>query len=83
MRNRGVSQTMPFLVIPRSLLRGGFISHSSGLDRRPFVENLPLSRARKRRRLALDSMRQARNDTFSERGRKSPLESRVSGEKAA
>ena len=24
-RNRGVSQTMPFLVIPRSLLRGGFI----------------------------------------------------------
>ena len=25
MRNRGVSQTMPFLVIPRSLLRGGFI----------------------------------------------------------
>src|SRR6266404_3775466 len=26
-RNRGVSQTMPFLVIPRSLLRGGFIAH--------------------------------------------------------
>src|SRR6266850_5895532 len=25
-RNRGVSQTMPFLVIPRSLLRGGFIT---------------------------------------------------------
>ena len=25
MRNRGVSQIMPFLVIPRSLLRGGFI----------------------------------------------------------
>src|SRR3989475_1183706 len=25
-RNRGVSQTMPFLVIPRSLLRGGFIA---------------------------------------------------------
>src|SRR5262249_5082590 len=25
-RNRGVSQTMPFLVIPRSLLRGGFIN---------------------------------------------------------
>src|SRR4029453_12230327 len=24
-RNRGVSQTMPYLVIPRSLLRGGFI----------------------------------------------------------
>src|SRR6516164_771436 len=24
-RNRGVSQIMPFLVIPRSLLRGGFI----------------------------------------------------------
>src|SRR5437773_12539224 len=24
-RTRGVSQTMPFLVIPRSLLRGGFI----------------------------------------------------------
>jgi xanthine dehydrogenase molybdopterin-binding subunit B len=24
-RNRGVSQTMPFLVIPRSLLRGGFM----------------------------------------------------------
>ena len=30
MRNRGVSQTMPFLVIPRSLLRGGFISPDSG-----------------------------------------------------
>ena len=27
-RNRGVSQTMPFLVIPRSLLRGGFIPTS-------------------------------------------------------
>ena len=27
-RNRGVSQTMPFLVIPRSLLRGGFISEA-------------------------------------------------------
>jgi hypothetical protein len=27
-RNRGVSQTMPFLVIPRSLLRGGFIQLS-------------------------------------------------------
>jgi hypothetical protein len=25
-RNRGVSQTMPFLVIPRSKLRGGFIT---------------------------------------------------------
>jgi hypothetical protein len=25
-RNRGVSQTMPFFVIPRSKLRGGFIS---------------------------------------------------------
>jgi hypothetical protein len=29
-RNRGVSQTMPFLVIPRSLLRGGFISSRPG-----------------------------------------------------
>ena len=28
-RNRGVSQTMPFLVIPRSLLRGGFIPQGS------------------------------------------------------
>src|SRR5215471_10353312 len=28
-RNRGVSQTMPFLVIPRSLLRGGFIKISA------------------------------------------------------
>jgi hypothetical protein len=27
-RNRGVSQTMPFLVIPRSLLRGGFIKNA-------------------------------------------------------
>ncbi len=25
MRNRGVSSPMPFLLIPRSLLRGGFI----------------------------------------------------------
>ena len=29
MRNRGVSQTMLFLVIPRSLLRGGFIHDST------------------------------------------------------
>src|SRR5262245_24750600 len=28
LRNRGVSQIMPFLVIPRSLLRGGFILDS-------------------------------------------------------
>ncbi len=28
MRNRGVSSPMPFLLIPRSLLRGGFISRN-------------------------------------------------------
>jgi len=30
MRNRGVSSPMPFLLIPRSLLRGGFISPDKG-----------------------------------------------------
>src|SRR2546430_17724135 len=30
MRNRGVSSPMPFLLIPRSLLRGGFIPGGSG-----------------------------------------------------
>src|SRR5262245_47677937 len=34
-RNRGVSQTMPFLVIPRSLLRGGFIAPKRGCKTRP------------------------------------------------
>ena len=33
MRNRGVSQTTPFLVIPRSLLRGGFIGDQSRIAR--------------------------------------------------
>src|SRR6476660_9073351 len=31
-RNRGVSPTMPFRLIPRSLLRGGFILHAAGID---------------------------------------------------
>ena len=36
MRNRGVSSPMPFLLIPRSLLRGGFISlHRSSSIAKP------------------------------------------------
>ena len=39
MRNRGVSQTMSFLVIPRSLLRGGFIPVGP-LSRRKHVDEV-------------------------------------------
>jgi hypothetical protein len=45
-RNRGVSQTMPFLVIPRSKLRGGFISLYEWVrDVRPDLAAVPTSTA--------------------------------------
>ena len=39
MRNRGVSSPMPFLLIPRSLLRGGFIFR--GVIGAELLEKLP------------------------------------------
>src|SRR6266850_1906745 len=48
-RNRGVSQTMPFLVIPRSLLRGGFIETGLEVKKRtggaqqPWVSSSPIA----------------------------------------
>src|SRR5438270_2080168 len=44
-RNRGVSQTMPFLVIPRSLLRGGFIDNPTGAGFRVRMKVVKESRA--------------------------------------
>jgi hypothetical protein len=41
-RNRGVSQTMPFLVIPRSLLRGGFITPNPAMQAERVVSKNPV-----------------------------------------
>src|SRR5712691_335002 len=44
MRNRGFSSPMPFLLIPRSLLRGGFISDHQGAAPYPFHSREPRER---------------------------------------
>jgi len=48
MRNRGVSSPMPFLLIPRSLLRGGFITQQMAINERltAAIERLDVTQAR-------------------------------------